>query len=134
MTEPYETYAQLKHKIEVIRARENLNSIKNNMSTTTPKKFMTNAQGQKVISELQAENASLKTQLASARAVATTTKAAAPSATAPKATATKAITAPAASASTWQKPITPTMPKAEFDAMNPKQKMSFCKSGGKITN
>lgn len=50
----------------------------------------------------------------------------------PLAVATNATTAPAAS--TWQKPVNPTMSRAEFDTMNPEQKSSFCRAGGRLTH
>jgi uncharacterized coiled-coil protein SlyX len=53
----------------------------------------------------------------------------------PLAVTPKATTAPTSATGGWQKPPgAPTMSKAEFDTMNPAQKMSFSKAGGKITN
>jgi len=133
------TFQQLQHKAKIIRASADLRKLKSNTTmptTTTTPKFLTNQQAQQRIAALEKENAGLKVAVASARAAAPAAKASVPLAkatTAPAATPPTA-TAPATTVNTWQKPVAPTMAKAEFDSMNSAQKMSFCKAGGKITN
>jgi uncharacterized coiled-coil protein SlyX len=95
---------------------------------------------QKRIKELEAQLATrkasaLSAQLATAHATITRLQSENSALRArPLALAPKKTTAPTSATRGWQKPESPTMSKAEFDTMNPTQKMSFSKAGGKITN
>ena len=83
------------------------------------------------IAELEAELATVRTSPSGSQ-IATLQKQNAAVKVRPPAVATNATTAPAAS--TWQKPVNPTMSRAEFDTMNPEQKSSFCRAGGRLTH
>jgi hypothetical protein len=116
MTNTQQTTGIFANKKDLLAAQARVKELEGQLATTgKPVLSLELSKAQSRIRALEAENAALKSR--------------------PLAVTPKATTAPSSATGGWQKPPdTPTMSKAEFDTMNPVQKMSFSKAGGKISN